>query len=316
MTTKKYTLSPEKVWLGVTPTLWWNDDFLSIDAGIPFEQCVSEMALAGFKGCSIGHKYPSDPKVLQKALCLRDLRVSEPWVSTYFTIEGMKRQTFDKVREQLDFMDAFEAGWDDPRRADLVVAEFGHAVNPLPVVLFPNCPVFDDAHWQVLTEGLNEIGAMAKSHGRKLCYHHHLGTGVMTAEAVDRLMEETNPDLVHLLLDTAHMGAAGGDPLAIARKHADRIKHAHLKNMRANVVKEMHTQGWSFQQGIEAGIFTVPGDPEGAITCFPEIIDILAAAGFEGWLVVEAEQDPAKATPLKYAKMASDYLRHVLGWTK
>ncbi|BFU92374.1 MAG: myo-inosose-2 dehydratase [Nitrospira sp.] len=316
MSTNKYKLSPQKVWLGVTCTLWWNDDFLSIDAGIPFEQCISEMALAGFKGCSIGHKYPSDPKVLQSAMRLRDLRVSEPWVSTYFTIESMKQQTFDKIRQQLDFMDDFEAGWSDPRRADLVVAEFGHAVNPLPVALYPNSPVFDDAQWQVLAEGLNEIGAMAKSRGRKLCYHHHLGTGVMTAEAVDRLMAQTNPEMVHLLLDTAHMAAAGGDPLAVAQKHARRVKHVHFKNMRASVVKEMHSNGWSFQQGIEAGIFTVPGDPEGAITSYPEIIDILADAGFEGWLVVEAEQDPAKATPLKYAKMASAYLQKVLGWAQ
>lgn len=314
MSTKKYKLSPDKVWLGVTCTLWWNDDFLSIDAGIPFEQCISEMALAGFKGCSIGHKYPDDPKVLQHAMRLRDLRVSEPWVSTYFTVESMKQQTIDKVHQQLDFMDAFEAGWDDPRRADLVIAEFGNAVNPLPIALFPNCPVFDDAQWQVLTEGLNEIGAITKARGRKLCYHHHMGTGVMTAEAVDRLMEQTDPDLVNLLLDTAHMAAAGGDPLAVAQKHARRIKHVHFKNMRAHVVEEVHSKDWSFQQGIEAGIFTVPGDPEGALTCFPEIIDILADVDFEGWLVVEAEQDPAKATPLKYAKIASEYLREVLGW--
>lgn len=314
MTTKTSKLSPEKVWLGVTPTLWWNDDFLTIDAGISFEQCVSEMALAGFKGCSIGHKYPSDPNVLQKALRLRDLRVSEPWVSTYFTIESMWDQTLEKVRQQLDFMDDFETGWCDPRRADLVVAEFGHAVNPLPVALFPNCPKFDSDRWKALIAGLNEIGAMAKKRGRKLCYHHHLGTGVMTAEAIDRLMEDTDPILVHLLLDTAHLGAAGGDPLAVALKHAPRIKHVHLKNMRADVVDEVRAKGWSFQQGIEAGIFTVPGDREGAIECFPELIDVLAAAGFEGWLVVEAEQDPAKATPLKYAKMAREYLRNVLGW--
>ncbi len=314
MTTKAPKLPKDKVWLGVTPTLWWNDDFLTIDIGIPFGQCVSEMALAGFKGCSVGHKYPTDPKVLQAALRLRDLRVSEPWVSTYFTIEAMKQQTIDKVGAQLDFMEQFEAGWDDPRRADLVVAEFGHAVNPLPVALFPNCPVFDNAQWQALAEGLNEIGLLAKNRGRKLCYHHHLGTGVMRSESVDRLMALTDPDVVHLLLDTAHLAAAGGDPIALAKKHASRIKHVHLKNMREKVVKEVHAKGWSFEQGIEAGIFTVPGDPDGSINSYPELIDILAGAKFEGWLVVEAEQDPAKANPLKYAKIASDYLHHLLGW--
>lgn len=316
MNTKKHTLSPNNVWLGVCCTLWWNDDFLTIDIGIPFEQAISEMALAGFKGCSIGHKYPTDPKQLQQALRLRNLRVSEPWVSTYFTIEAMREQTLDKVKAQLDFMDEFESGWDDPRRADLVVAEFGHAVNPLPVALFPNCPVFDEAHWKVLTDGLNTIGEMAQKRGRKLCYHHHLGTGVMTEAAIDRLMAETDPAFVNLLLDTAHLAAAGGDPVAVAERHTKRIKHLHFKNMRSEVVSEVHAKGLSFQQAIEAGIFTVPGDPTGALHCYPEIIDILAAVDFTGWMVVEAEQDPAKANPLEYAQMANKYLNKILGWSK
>ena len=86
-------LDPEKVKLGITPTLWWNDDFPLIDAGITFGQCVSEMALAGFQGCSIGHKYPTDRAVLKRELDLRGLRVSEPWASTYFTIKDMEQQT-------------------------------------------------------------------------------------------------------------------------------------------------------------------------------------------------------------------------------
>ena len=142
--THKLRLSPDTSWLGACCTLWWNDDFLLMDAGISFEQAIDEMALAGFRGCSVGHKYPTDPGILQAALKLRDLRVSEPWVSTYFTIAEMKQQTLDTVRQQLDFMDAVEAGWSDPRRADLVVAEFGQAVNPLPVALFANAPRFDD----------------------------------------------------------------------------------------------------------------------------------------------------------------------------
>ncbi len=316
MTTETHKLSPDNVWLGVCCTLWWNDDFLNIDAGIPFEQCVSEMALAGFVGCSIGHKYPTDPAVLRAALELRGLRVSEPWVSTYFTLDGMKRQTIEKARQQLDFMAQMEKGSDDPRHADLVVAEFGRAVNPLPVALYPNCPVFDERAWGELTDGLNEIGHMAREEGRNLCYHPHLGTGVMTEPAVDHLMAHTDPKLVHLLLDTAHLKAGGADPISVARKHVSRIKHLHLKDIRADVVAQVHEHGWSFQQGIEAGIFTVPGD--GSLTfpnsIFPELIDILAAGGFTGWLVIEAEQDPNKANPLAYAKKARAYLHEILGW--
>jgi inosose dehydratase len=312
MADQKSKLSPDRVWLGITPTLWWNDDFINIDIGIPFEQCISEMALAGYRGCSIGHKYPTDADKLRAALELRDLRISEPWVSTFFTIEEMKEQTIRNVRERLAFMKAVEGKSDDPRRADLVVAELGRAAHPLPVALFPNCPTFTDAQWDLLIKGLHEIGRITKEEGRYLCYHPHLGTGVMRPDAVNRLFDNTDPDLVHLLLDTAHLAAGGTDPLTVTRKFAKRVKHIHLKDMREHVVKQMHKDGLSFQEGVEAGIFTVPGD--GSIKTIPEILGLLGDAGFAGWLVIEAEQDPGKANPLHYAKMARAFLKQHLGW--
>lgn len=306
MTTDAPRLQREKVRLGVTPTLWWNDDFLSIDIGIPFEQCISEMAYAGFEGCSVGHKYPKDPLVLKAALDLRGLAVSEPWVSTYFTIRAMLDQTLENVRRQLAFIKAVGGH-------DLVVAEFGQAVNPLPIAVFANRPIFDDAQWQALCDGLNEIGRMANAEDLRLCYHPHMGTGVNIAPEIDRLMAGTKPELVHLLLDTGHLYFAGVDPLHIATTYGKRIKHVHLKNNRADVVTQAHEQGWSFQTAVENGVFTVPGDPAGCLD-FPPIFEALAAAGFEGWIVVEAEQDPAKANPLAYAKMAREFLRKQLGW--
>ncbi|NTJ44318.1 myo-inosose-2 dehydratase [Agrobacterium larrymoorei] len=305
-------LSPDKVWLGVIPTLWWNDDFINIDIGIPYEQALSEMALAGYVGCGVGHKYPTDSKVLRPALELRGLRISEPWVSTYFTIKAMKDHTLANVDTQLDFLQEMEKDSSDPRRADLVVSEFGGAVNPLPVALFPNCPEFTDDQWTRLIEGLHEAGRKAKARNRRLCYHPHLGTGVMKTEAIHRLMDNTDPDLVHMLLDTAHQAAAGVDVLALARKYAHRIKHVHLKDIRSKVVDDIHAKGLSFQQGIEAGIFTVPGN--GDIKVFPQVLEALAEVGFAGWICVEAEQDPAKANPLEYAKMGREYLRQLLGW--
>lgn len=297
-------LDSEKVWLGITPTLWWNDDFLSIDTGIPFGQCVSEMALAGFQGCSVGHKYPTDTTVLKSALDLRGLRVSEPWVSTYFTIENMEEQTLKTFHQQLDFIKTMGG-------TDLVLAEFGQAVNPLPVALFANRPIFDDQQWEALSRGLNRLGQIANASGMRLCYHHHMGTGVMTRSDVDRLMASTDPGLVHLLLDTGHLAFAGDDPLAAAQAYGDRIKHVHLKDVRAEVVSKVREDNLSFRDAIEAGVFTVPGD--GAIDFVP-IVDAFARADFEGWLVVEAEQDPAKANPLEYALKARRYLREVLGW--
>jgi inosose dehydratase len=297
-------LDPDTVRLGVTPTLWWNDDFPTIDVGIPFEQCLSEMALAGFQGCSVGHKYPTDPAVLRAALELRELAVSEPWVSTYFTIHDMEQQTVDAVEAQLAFLKAVGG-------TDLVVAEFGRSSHLQPIALFANRPVFTDSEWELLSNGLNRVGKIAESAGMRLCYHHHLGTGVMTRADVDRLMDSTDPELVHLLLDTGHLAAAGDDPLAAARAHAARIKHVHLKDIRPEVVSRVREEGLSFQNGIEDGIFTVPGD---GVIDFVPILQTLADSGYTGWLVVEAEQDPAKANPLAYALKARAYLRDVLGW--
>lgn len=298
------SLDRSKIRLGVTPTLWWNDDFPSIDIGIPFEQCISEMALAGFQGCSIGHKYPTDPDVLRPALQQRGLAVSEPWTSTYFTLKEMADITVQRFRQTLDFIKAMGG-------TDMVVAELGGAVHPLPVAVFANRPLFDDEQWKHLCEGLNRLGDLATAEGIRLSYHHHMGTGVMTAEDTARLMDNTEAGLVHLCLDTGHAAFAGDDPLDVARAHAARVGHVHLKDIRPEVVDRVRVDNLSFQDAIEAGVFTVPGD--GAIDFVP-ILQVLAEVDYQGWLVVEAEQDPAKALPLEYARKARDYLHGVLGW--
>jgi inosose dehydratase len=291
----------DKVFLGITPTGWTNDDLPLLGDRIPFEQVVSEMALAGYEGCSVGHNFPRDPELLRPALELRGLRVSEPWASTYFTVNEMGEQTERNFREQLAFIKAMGG-------TDLVVAELGHAVHQQPVSLFPNKPVFSDAQWDALVNGLHKLGRIAAKEGMHLCYHHHLGTGVMYREEVDRLMASTDPELVHLLLDTGHLFATGGDPLDMTRAYADRIKHVHLKDIRVDVLEESKQLGRSFLESMQAGFFTVPGD--GAID-FKPILQTLADAEYEGWLIVEAEQDPARANPLLYAKKARAYLRDI-----
>jgi len=293
-----------KVKLGVTPTLWWNDDFPSIDIGIPFEQAISEMALAGFEGSSVGHKYPTDPSVLREAMALRGLVVEEPWTSTYFTLAEMDDTSLRNFHASLEIIKAVGG-------REMVVAELGGAVHPLPVAVFANKPVFTDEQWDALCAGLNHVGKIAAEEGMRLSYHHNMGTGVMYREETDRLMEGTDTGSVHLCLDTGHAAFAGFDPLDLAKAYADRIGHVHLKDIRPEVVAMAHEQSLSFQQSIEAGVFTVPGD--GSID-FAPILQTLAEADYEGWLVVEAEQDPAKATPLAYALKARAYLREVLGW--
>jgi inosose dehydratase len=294
----------DKVFLGITPTGWTNDDMPGIGDNIPFEQCVSEMALAGFEGCSVGHKFPRDPKVLKAALELRGLRVSEPWASTHFTAAEMEDRTVEGFRQQMAFIK--EMGG-----TDVVVAELGHAVHQQPVFVLANKPVFSDEQWDRMVEGLNRLGRMAAEAEMRLCYHHHMGTGVQTRAEVDRLMSDTDPEVVHLLLDTGHLYWAGDDPLDMARAYADRITHVHLKDIRKDVLDRCTERKLSFLESMLEGAFTVPGD---GVIDFEPIFRTLADAGYEGWLVVEAEQDPAKANPLEYAMKARSYLRKVIGF--
>lgn len=303
--TKQSLFSAGQIRFGVTPTLWANDDFLDIDIGIPFGQIVSEMALAGYAGCSRGHKYPSNPETLKQELELRGLVMSEPWVSTYFTIKSMYEQTLASFDREIDFLLKMRSG-------DMVLAELGHSSHQQPIALVPNAPQFSDDQWRRLGDGLNTLGAKAKKHDIKMCYHHHMGTGVMTMDHVARLAELTDPNLVSLCLDTGHLHFAGGDNLEFIERYSERIKHVHLKNIRQKVMDRALKENMSFKEAILAGVFTVPGDRDGCLD-FGCILQALANKGFSGWLVVEAEQDPAKAPPLQYAKMARQFLRETTG---
>ena len=294
----------DKVHFAIMPTCWVNDDFPWV-GDAPYQQIMSEMALAGFEGCSISHTYPTDPEVLKREMGMRGLVVSEPWVSLYFTVNDMVDLTLESFRRELDKIVAMGG-------KEMIVAELGNSVHQLPdVALLPNKPIFDDDQWTRLADGLNEVGRMTAEAGLLLCYHHHMGTGVQTRPEVDRLMEMTDPETVHLLLDAGHFYWGGGDPLELAEAYKHRIRHVHLKDIRADVCAEAIAKRWSFYDGIMNGVFTVPGD--GDIDFVP-IFQTFADVGYEGWFSVEAEQDPAKANPLEYALKARRYIRDVVGF--
>lgn len=294
----------DKVLLGIAPSGWSNDDMPTLGDEISFEQCISEMALAGFQGCTAGRKFPTgDPDKLDAALKLRGLRISEPWVGTYFTANAMYDQTMETFNHQMGFIKRMGGSM-------IVVAELNQAVHQQPVAVLPNQPHFSDAQWRAMVDGLNLIGKIAVDNGMKIAYHPHVGTGVQSRAEIDRLMESTDPALVNLLLDTGHLYYAGVDPLELTKAYARRIKHVHLKDVRKANLEESIRLGRSFLGSILAGAFTVPGD--GVIDYRP-IFEVLDDNDYEGWLLVEAEQDPGKANPLEYAFKARKYLRDVTG---
>ncbi len=288
--------------LGIAPIAWTNDDMPELGAENTFEQCVSEMALAGFAGCEIGCKYPKDPAVLKKALDLRGLTVANAWFSSFLTTKPYAETEAEFVR-QCDFLKATGS-------ERIGVSEQGHSIQGQDKPIFTAKYVMNDAEWKTLCEGLNSLGRIAKGKGMQLVYHHHMGTVVQTVAETDRLMAGTSPDAVGLLFDTGHFAYSGEDPLAVAVKHMARIRHVHLKDIRPEKVKAVRDGGLSFLAGVRMGAFTVPGD--GAID-FPPIFQALSDAGYSGWMLVEAEQDPALANPLEYAIQARAYIKKAAG---
>ncbi len=295
-------LDKQKVKLAIAPIAWTNDDMPELGGENTFQQCVSEMALAGYTGSEVGNKYPRDPAVLNRALALRGLTICNAWFSSFLTT-GPLQETLGAFGKQMEFLYAVGA-------RVIGAAEQGHSIQGQDQPVFARKPVFTDEEWKRLADGLNEMGRLAVKKGMALTYHHHMGTGVQTAEEIDRLLSLTEPGLVSLLFDTGHLTFAGVDPEAVLRKHVKRIRHVHLKDVRPEVLRRVRPEGWSFLRAVREGVFTVPGD--GAIE-FEPLFRILGDAGYAGWMVVEAEQDPARANPLEYAQKARRYIREKAG---
>lgn len=294
----------KNVFLGIAPIGWCNDDMPELGAENTFQQIVSEMALAGFTGCEIGNKFPSDPQALKKALDLRGMRVASRWFSSFLLTQPYA-QVEAEFYAQLDFLAAVGAN-------RINVSEQSYSIQgqmDVPV-LRDRKYVMNEGEWTRLCEGLDRLGALAVSRGFRLCYHHHMGTVVQTAAETEYLMEHTTPGRVWLCYDTGHFTFAGEDPMAVLKKYADRVGHVHLKDMRLPVVKQARDEGWSFLQAVRNGAFTVPGD--GGVQ-FDEVFRVLAASGYQGWLLIEAEQDPAKADPLEYAMKARTFIHEKTG---
>ncbi len=293
----------DKVRLGIAPIAWTNDDMPELGKETTFEQTISEMALAGFVGSEVGNKYPRDTAVLKKALELRKLEIASAWFSSFITTKPFQ-ETVDAFIEHRDFL--YEMG-----AKVIVVAEQGHSIQGLiDTPLFDQKPVFTETDWKILAAGLNRLGELAKEKDMRVVYHHHMGTGVQTTEEIDRLMELTDPNLVFLLFDTGHLVFSGENPLHVLEKHFSRIKHVHLKDIRQDIVERVKNEKLSFLQAVKEGAFTVPGD---GVINFAPVFTMLAEHEYEGWFIVEAEQDPAKANPFEYALKARQYIRDVAG---
>ncbi len=295
-------LDKNKVKLGIAPIAWTNDDMPDLGAENTFEQCISEMALAGFTGCEVGNKYPKDTAVLKKALDLRGMQICNAWFSTFLTTKPYE-ETEKEFIKHITFLKEMGA-------KVVGVSEQGHSIQGTDLSIFDDKYVMNDEEWDMLCTGLNKLGKVAKDMGITLTFHHHMGTVVQTAEEIDRLMENTDPELFNLLFDSGHLAYCGEDYMYILKKYINRIKHVHLKDIRPDVIADVKAKGESFLQGVRKGTFTVPGD---GVIDFAPIFEVLAENNYEGYVLVEAEQDPAIANPFEYALKARKYIAEKAG---
>ena len=292
--------SGKNVKLGIAPIAWTNDDLPELGGENTFQQCVSEMALAGFTGSEVGNKYPKDPAVLKPMLQLRGIEICNAWFSTFLITKPYEEtlREFDKHVAFLAAMGAKVVG----------VSEQSHSTQGIQTQpVFEGKYEMNDAEWELLCDGLNRLGKYSlETYGVALTFHHHMGTVVQSAAETDRLMAGTDPNYVSLLFDSGHFAYCGENPTELVRRHAKRIKHVHLKDIRPDVVARVREERLSFLEGVRQGAFTIPGD--GCVE-FDPIFQVLAETGYEGYMVVEAEQDPAKANPLEYAIRARKFIK-------
>lgn len=297
-----------KVRIGINPLSWMNDDLPSLGGDTPLDTALKEGAEIGYAGFELGNKFPKTGPALKARLDAYGLACVSGWYS--------------------GFLAQADAGSDDQalaaeaERCKPHMERLRH--NGVDVVVYGECagtvqgqigtpvsrrPRFaDDAAWQRYAWRLDAFGAhLLECYGIRLAYHHHMGAHVESPQDVDRLMALTDPRKVFLLFDTGHAYYGGAaDPAALLKKHVARVAHVHCKDVRPQVIAQARQGDWSFLQGVVNGIFTVPGD--GALD-FEAVLRTLRDAGYQGWLVVEAEQDPAIAPGYTYAKKGYETLR-------
>jgi inosose dehydratase len=280
--------------LGTNPIAWSNDDLRELGGATPLETCLAEARQAGFAGIELGHKFPRTAPELRAVLQRHGLALVSGWYSSALLTRDATAE-MAAMRPHLDLLKAFGC-------SVLILAETSNAVHGDRSIPLSRRRMLAATEWQPFVGRLTQLADMIAAEGVSIAYHHHMGTVVQSAEEIDRLMTTTGPAL-KLLLDTGHATFAGADPAALGRRWRERIVHVHCKDVRHDVMEQARRADWSFLDAVVAGVFTVPGD--GRVD-FAAVLRTLR--GYDGWLVIEAEQDPEKANPLRYATMGRNYL--------
>ena len=289
-----------KLRLGMSPISWSNDDLPQLGGDTPLEVCLSETREAGFVGTETGGKFPKEAGALSSVLAEHDLALVSGWYSGTLINNDLESE-LERIADQLALFKAVGA-------SVIVYGETYETVQNRQKRPLSSRPKLDDYDVAAYGRRLTALAEHCTDEGVPLTFHHHMGTAVETEAELDAVMNATG-DAVGLLLDTGHLVFAGGDNASVIAKHGKRINHFHTKDIRPDVLAGIDRSAESFLDCVLKGVFTVPGD---GMIDYDDIMKRLFDTGYEGWVIIEAEQDPAKANPLEYAKMGYNKLHQAL----
>ncbi|OSQ37370.1 myo-inosose-2 dehydratase [Thalassospira mesophila] len=286
---------------GTNPIAWSNDDDQTLGADISLETCLREAGEIGFDGIEKGHKMPTEPAALKAALEPNGLKFVSGWHSLNLLVHSVEDEK-KAIQPHLDLLKAMGC-------KVCIVCETSNAIHGNDDMPLANSPVLPADQWEKFGADVEAIAQYCADQGVTLVYHHHMGTIVESGDEIDAFMAHTGP-ATRLLLDTGHALFGGANPEELAVKYMNRVGHIHCKNVRPVIRKQVEGEKLSFLEGVRRGVFTVPGDSEGEVA-FEPVLKVAADHGYQGWLVIEAEQDPAVRNPLKYQTLGLKSLREM-----
>ncbi len=289
-----------KAKLGIAPIAWWNDDLAELSDDVGLEECLRQASVAGFTGMETGRRFPMNMSELGPILDRYGISVCGGWFSGLLLDGDIEREK-DRIHAQMEFFIAAGAPC-------IVYGETAHSIQGIRSAPLATKPKLSEQEIREYGHKLTAFGEWCAGHGMPIAYHHHMAAAIETETELDLLMKHSGEGLP-LLFDAGHMAFAGGDVLRVTDKHHARISHVHTKDVRMQVIEKLDRSRESFLDAVVKGAFTVPGD--GSLD-FVAIVRRLASYGYEGWFVVEAEQDPKANPPLEMAKRGHAELLRVM----
>ena len=287
-----------KAKLGIAPIAWWNDDLAELSDDVSLEECLRQASVAGFTGMETGRRFPMDMAELGPILKKYGISVCGGWFSGLL-LDGDIEVEKERIAQQHAFFKAAGAPC-------IVYGETARSVQGVKSAPLATKPKLTEAEIAAYGRKISDFADWCAKAGMPISYHHHMAAAIETEAELDLLMKHST---VPLLFDAGHMAFAGGDNLRVIENHWKRITHVHTKDVRMGVIDALDRSRESFLDAVVKGAFTVPGD--GSLD-FEAIVKALAAKGYEGWFVVEAEQDPKVSPPLEMAKKGHKELLRVM----